>query len=242
MVWTRGFSVVVLVGIGVATACSGRSTTRSDGTGGVGTGGVGTGGVGGAGGVSGGAGGATGANGGTGNATGGTDGESGGSIGRPLGGASGRGTTGGAGGHATAGRGGSSGARSCPETTDEYCETVPFGECPVYDGYVWIAECPEDADYATYEECNGGFVRYSWSVGGENDATMVFDANHDLVYGTDTDYRGDTCTAGSRPLLTQCRACSVCSNEFVDNWAGEGGGAGADDGRCVLDGGGIRLP
>jgi hypothetical protein len=235
MVWTRGLTAVVLVGIGVATACGGRSSGRSGGAGGSGA----SGGNGGSGGRS--------ATGGSGGVTGGA----GGSAGRQFesGGSAGGGGTAGRGGAGAGGRGGAGGfggeiidPPSCPDSEETFCDSLGWGDCPKYVDGAWRAECPEDADYATYEECDGQTMRYRWLVGSENDAEMVFDLDGgDPLYGTSSDWDGRSCTVGSTGELTGCRLCYVCRGITFE---GEGGQAGAGNGAdCVIDGEGrVSLP
>lgn len=242
MVWKRGLTVVVLVGVGVATACSGRSS-RDDG---VGAGGRNGGAGGRAGGAPGGTGGATGGSGATGGTAGG-GGSTGGASGRANGGragsaSAGRSGGGGRGGGDSGGFGGEH-PRQCPDDLERFCSTLAWGDCPSYVNGAFRAECPLDADYATYEECDDGVVRYRWSVGGENTAEMLFWYGA-LEQGSNSDHDGLTCSLGSPPPLVGCRSCTVCGGGGEGGQSGAGGEGGAFSAEdCVIDGSGfVSLP
>jgi hypothetical protein len=131
---------------------------------------------------------------------------------------------------------------TCPETTSAFCGSLRFGECPELTTELeWRAECPLDASEATYEECSGGYVRFTWQIGFENDVTVVFNDEGTLIYGHSSDYDGRICNVGQPRGLTGCRSCTICS--VAENSAGGGGEGGYGPEACdIINDGVVGLP
>jgi hypothetical protein len=145
----------------------------------------------------------------------------------------------GGGGRAGSSSGGTAGSEEepeeCPESTDAFCDALEYNSCPERVDGRWQATCDGDVDTATYEECDGGVVRFYSQVGFENDATLVYDADGKLLYGDGSYWDGSGCSVGSRPELRGCRLCYFCfydpEEENGDAGGGQGGGGGEGGGR-----------
>jgi hypothetical protein len=119
----------------------------------------------------------------------------------------------------------------CRATTDTFCDALRYNACPERVDGRWRGACPENSDtnLATYEECDGGIVRFESQVGFENDATLVYDSQGKLLYGDSSDWDGRSCQVGSPRALTGCVLCYVCLYDPDDEAAG-GGGQGGEGG------------
>jgi hypothetical protein len=128
---------------------------------------------------------------------------------------------------------------------DDFCDRVNWGSCPTFrNGGVYV-ECPSDANYATYSECEDGTTRFEFMVGWENDIAVVFDQNHQVILGTASYWDGTSCRVGRTPLPSTCVSCDYC-------WEYTGGGEGGQSGDsgdpprarpCVMnDDGSIAMP
>jgi hypothetical protein len=212
-VWTRNVAGVLLV-LGVAVGCSGRSSKseRNESTGGR-------------------AGGNQSAGAGSGGELGGTSASGTAGVGAPVGGVSSVGGVSGVGGSSgssgTSGSGGSFGGDCACETSMctvslEYVCYRPFG-CGVDLDRARreITEICGSFSGGAYEECAGGVAHLDWIEGLENAYDYVFDETGELVFveasgqwvapaGCSTGTVLWNVTAGMRPPLTDCRGCSIC--------------------------------
>jgi hypothetical protein len=121
-----------------------------------------------------------------------------------------------------------------------FCGANGNGDCPERTSEVeWRFECPLDATDATYEECEGGYVRFYWQIGGEDETTVVYDDEGSLIAAENSDYRGYRCAFGQPGSLRGCRSCTVC--QAFQSSAGGGGEGGGFPGTtdCAISGDGI---
>lgn len=162
----------------------------------------------------------------------------GGSAGRPEMGGSGGSPRAGTGGGSGAGDGGSSGepACDCTVTDFEFNCRLPLDavSLPV------PKDCEHDLNYVRRESCSGGYARYVWAEGGENDYEVFTNADDEVVYVSAIGYVSPGCdlpagandygsySAGHRPNTTCARECTVCETDGLG-----AGGAGPSCAVCT---------
>jgi hypothetical protein len=176
----------------------------------------------------------SGASGGTDPSTGARSNDSGG-----RGGTAGRATNGGRGGsRAGAGAGGASGAPAGGGGSAGQPDVDPDCQCQADDfefsctlsldalaGRLHVPDdCENDLDLVLREPCSGGYTRYRWFEGGENDYVRIEDANGKLVYASASGYVNPGCSgdplvndygsfhAGVAPNVTCEPGCAVCGD------------------------------
>jgi hypothetical protein len=163
-------------------------------------------------------------------------------------GALGEGARGGVANGGRAGRGGAGGTagtaepNECPVTTESFCDSIGFGDCPTFVGGRWRAPCIEDALFYTYQACDDGSARFRWNVAGENDVEVTFDDQGKVTYGLSNEYAEPECKVGDDEQPTgACRICTIC--EYNESGEGGGGGeGGAGDQLCTVTSDGFLLP
>lgn len=174
----------------------------------------------------------------------------GGGGGRPAGGNGGTGgsSRAGTGGGSGAGDGGTSGQPACDCTLSEseFSCSAPLDAVSIS----VPQDCELDLGYLRREQCDGGYTRYRWAEGGENDYELFADANGKVVYVSAFGYVTPPCdlprgandlgsyTAGKRPNTTCTGECTVCETDGPGAGGAGAGGAGSGGAGGTQD----RLP
>jgi len=118
------------------------------------------------------------------------------------------------------------------------------------------ADCEHDLNYLRRESCSGGYTRYVWQEGGENDYEIFKDSAGAVVYVSAVGYVTPACDlpagandygsyqAGQRPNTICASGCSMCeaAGTGAGGAGGEGGGGAGGAGGAGEGGTGNPAP